>query len=67
MKNLYATLILVFSLQFCFGQIGFEKRIIVDDSFYIGGSNSMSLADINGDGISDLVVGSSFGNEISWL
>ena len=67
MKQSYVTVILVVSLQFCFGQIGFEKRIIVDDSFYIGGYNLMSLADINGDGISDLVVGSSFGNEISWL
>ncbi|WP_178985491.1 T9SS type A sorting domain-containing protein [Winogradskyella helgolandensis] len=66
MKQVYVTVILVFCLQFGFGQIGFEEIMIDDNSNAIEQPYSLVSADINGDGNLDMI-SSSYLGEVSWF
>ncbi|RED45517.1 putative secreted protein (Por secretion system target) [Winogradskyella eximia] len=68
MKQFYTTVILVFSLQFCYGQIEFEENVVFDgrsDNYYSEGPQSAYSVDIDGDGDNDIVSGG--GAWITWL
>ena len=47
MKQVYVTVILVFCLQFGFGQIGFEENIVTDAASSPVGANSVYSVDID--------------------
>ncbi|WP_405571812.1 T9SS type A sorting domain-containing protein [Winogradskyella sp. Asnod2-B02-A] len=66
MKQFYVTLILVFCLQFCFGQIGFEENFIVDEGYYTPLASDAFSADIDNDGDLDLISASKSNNQIAW-
>ncbi len=66
MKQFYLVVILVFGLQFGFGQIGFEENIIIDNTNYQQGIRSTYTADLDGDNDIDVLIASMFDNTIAW-
>ncbi|MBF8149958.1 T9SS type A sorting domain-containing protein [Winogradskyella sp. F6397] len=66
MKQFYVTLILVFCLQFGFGQIGFYPTVLAEEELGVNAPNSLFLVDIDGDGDLDLLSASSTDDEIFW-
>ncbi|MEO1032629.1 MAG: FG-GAP-like repeat-containing protein [Bacteroidota bacterium] len=65
MKQFYLVFVLVFGLQFGFGQINFSSNTVTDDIRMFDPS-SVHSADLDGDGDLD-VVSSSRNNEITWF
>ena len=66
MKNLYVTLVLVFGLQICFGQIGFESVLVYDDDNYLNTFGSVASGDLDNDGDLDLVATGYNGSKLVW-
>src|SRR5690606_13217084 len=66
MKKHYLAIILVFGLQFGFGQIGFEENVISGDLNTVVRPYSVFSADIDGDGDKDLLSASANDNKIAW-
>ncbi|OBX21751.1 MULTISPECIES: T9SS type A sorting domain-containing protein [Bizionia] len=62
-------LVLVFTLCFTFygnAQIGFQENIIIDQSLFIDGGESVHTTDIDGDGDLDVLIASSNDDKITW-
>ena len=66
MKQFYITVILVFCLQFGFGQVGFYKKNIADSELGIEKPNSLFVTDLDGDGNMDVIAASSTDYKIVW-
>ena len=64
MKQFYTTVILVFCLQFGFGQIGFEEHLIIEPAAY--SPQYLDISDIDGDGDSDVFSISSQDGKLAW-
>ncbi|WP_282030872.1 T9SS type A sorting domain-containing protein [Winogradskyella eximia] len=65
MKQFYTTIILVFCLQFGFGQLSFQEQIITSNADY---AIDVFSADIDGDGDSDLITAArNSGGKVSWF
>jgi len=65
MKQFYITVILFFSLQFCFGQIGFKENFIINEREFVNDPTSIFSGDFDGDG--DLDVLASSDDKIVWF
>ncbi len=55
MKQVYVTFILIFGLQFGFGQIGFEEQVIIDNNSFPEPSDFAGMFDMDGDGDNDML------------
>jgi len=65
MNNYYTTLILLFTIQVSFGQIGFEENVITES--LVSSVTDMHVADLDGDGDKDLLVSSEGNDKVSWF
>ncbi|MEO1032631.1 MAG: T9SS type A sorting domain-containing protein [Bacteroidota bacterium] len=69
MKNFCFTFVFMLCLQLGFGQIGFEEKIIIDDTHLVATGDNVLTSDLNGDGFLDVIYTSSFegsGRKLGW-
>jgi len=66
MKNKLALLVALASFTVASAQIGFEEHVVIDDTYATLCISSTRLVDFDGDGDSDVLVGSRYDNKIAW-
>ncbi len=66
MKSGLSFCLVVFALGFCFGQIGFEEHVVIDDTYAARGAISVFAADFDGDGDPDVLSASQLDDKIAW-
>ncbi len=62
-KVLHLLLLLAVSIGYC--QIGFQQNVVIDDSFGVVNPSSIVTADVDGDGLEDVIVSGS--REVAWF
>jgi len=65
MKNIFLTFLVLFVVNIGYAQIGFQQNVVIDETFGVVNPNSVISADIDGDGLKDVV--STGNNELVWF
>jgi uncharacterized repeat protein (TIGR01451 family) len=61
----YILLLLIMINGVSFAQVAYEQKVVIDDSFGMTSPNETAIADVNNDGLKDIIVAG--GSKIGWF